>query len=129
MDRKAKAMRDANAVIEKFGVEPALIPDFLALVGDTADGYPGIDGIGKTSAARLVSRYGAIENFPPEVLTTDNRDLALLFKKLATLRTDAELFKNVDELKWRGPPSTFAAYAEKLGDERLLARAMKAPVV
>ncbi|MGH8187807.1 MAG: 5'-3' exonuclease H3TH domain-containing protein, partial [Steroidobacteraceae bacterium] len=117
----------ADGVREKFGVEPALIPDFLALVGDTADGYPGIDGIGKTSAARLVTRYGAIENFPPEVLT-DHRDLALLFKKLATLRTDADLFKNVDELKWRGPPSTFAAHAEKLGDARVLARAAKAPV-
>jgi 5'-3' exonuclease len=127
MDRRAKAIRNADAVREKFGVEPGLIPDYLALVGDTADGYPGIDGIGKTSAARLVSRYGAIENFPPDVLK-EHRELALLFKKLATLRTDADLFKNVDELKWRGPPSAFAAYAEKLGDARLLARAMKAPV-
>jgi 5'-3' exonuclease len=128
MDRRAKAIRNADGVREKFGVEPALIPDYLALVGDTADGYPGIDGIGKTGAARLVTRYGALENFPPEALN-EHRELALLFKKLATLRTDAKLFKNVDELQWRGPPATFAAHAEKLGDAKLLARAMKAPVL
>lgn len=128
MDRRAKAIRNAAAVREKFGVEPALIPDYLALVGDAADGYPGIDGIGKSSAARLLSRYGAIESFPPDVLR-EHRDMALLFKKLALLRTDADLFKSVDELKWHGPPSTFAAYAEQLGDAKLLARALQAPVV
>src|SRR5262245_35532472 len=95
MDRRAKAIRNAAAVREKFGVDPALIPDWLALVGDTADGYPGIDGIGKTGAARLVNRYGPLEKFPDTALGGEHRELALLFKKLATLRTDAKLFANV----------------------------------
>jgi 5'-3' exonuclease len=125
MDRKAKAMRDANAVIEKFGVPPALIADFLALVGDTADGYPGLDGIGRVGAARLVNKHGAIENFPPEVLG-ERMELALLFKKLATLRTDAPLFSNVDALKWQGPTAAFTELADKLGDARLLERCQKA---
>jgi 5'-3' exonuclease len=128
IDRRAKAIRNAAGVREKFGVDPALIPDWLALVGDTADGYPGIDGIGKAGAARLVNRYGPIESFPPTVLG-EQRDVALLFKKLATLRADAKLFANVDELRWRGPPDAFAAMVERLGDARLLARARKAPVV
>lgn len=125
MDRKAKAMRDANGVLEKFGVPPALIPDFLALVGDTADGYPGLEGIGRVGAARLVNKHGAIENFPPTVLG-ERMQLALLFKKLATLRTDAPLFSNVDELKWQGPTATFTELAGKLGDARLLERCQKA---
>src|SRR5215831_18106009 len=87
IDRVRKKIRDAEGVREKFGVAPALIPDFLALVGDAADGYPGISGIGSVSAARLLNRYGAIETFPAAVLG-DRRDLALLFKRLATLRTD-----------------------------------------
>ena len=127
VDRKAKKIRDAAGVREKFGVEPALIPDFLALVGYTADGYPGLAGIGQKGAARLINQYGAIEQFPPEVLG-ERRELALLFKKLATLRTDAQLFGNVDELRWRGPPDGFAAYAAQLDDARLLARCLKAPV-
>jgi 5'-3' exonuclease len=125
MDRKAKAMRDASAVIEKFGVPPALIPDFLALVGDTADGYPGLDGIGRVGAARMVNKHGAIESFPPEVLG-ERMELALLFKKLATLRTDAPLFSNVDALKWQGPTAAFTELAGKLGDARLLERCQKA---
>lgn len=125
MDRKAKAMRDANGVVEKFGVAPALIPDFLALVGDTADGYPGLEGIGKVSAARLVNKYGPIESFPPEALG-ERRELALLFKKLATLRTDAPLFDNVDALRWQGPTPAFTELAGKMGDARLLDRCLKA---
>jgi 5'-3' exonuclease len=104
-----------------------LIPDLLALVGDAADGYPGIPGIGLVTAARLLNRHGAIEDWPPSVLG-DRRDLALLFKDLATLRTDAPLFRAVDELRWRGPTSAFAARAERLGDARLLHRCLKAPV-
>jgi 5'-3' exonuclease len=125
VDRKAGAIRDAKAVQEKFGVEPALIPDFLALVGDSADGYPGISGIGKTGAARLLNQYGPIESFPDTVLV-GQRALALLFKKLATLRTDAPLFKNVDELRWRGPTAAFADLASSFGDTRLLNRAQLA---
>src|SRR5438067_13129664 len=92
MDRKANKMRDETAVREKFGVEPLRIPDLLALVGDAADGYPGISGIGAVTAARLVGRYGPIEDFPPEILAGERRTLALLFKDRATLRTDAKLF-------------------------------------
>jgi 5'-3' exonuclease len=126
VDRKAKVVRDAAAVREKFGVDPHLIPDFLALVGDAADGYPGIAGIGKTGAARLLNTYGAIEAFPPTVLNDENRKLALLFKQLATLRTDAALFANVDELRWQGPRESFAAIGEKFGDMRVVERARKA---
>src|SRR5437763_5446574 len=98
MDRKANKMRDEAAVREKFGVEPARIPDLLALVGDAADGYPGIAGIGDVTAARLINRYGAIEEFPPEVLAGERRAKALLSKRLATLRTDAPLFADVEAL-------------------------------
>ncbi len=114
------------ACAQKFGVDPALIPDYLALVGDTADGYPGIAGIGKAGAARLLNRHGPIENFPPTVLG-EQRELALLFKRLATLRTDAPLFSDVEQLRWRGPTETFTAMSERLGDTRLLARSRKAP--
>jgi 5'-3' exonuclease len=127
VDRRSHKIRDAEGVRAKFGVEPVLIPDFLALVGDAADGYPGIPGIGPITAASLLNRHGPIEEFPPGVLG-DNRDLALLFKDLATLRTDAPLFLDVDELRWRGPTGAFAAWAETLGDARLLERGLKAPV-
>jgi 5'-3' exonuclease len=125
VDRKGQKIRNAEGVRQKFGVEPGLIPDFLALVGDAADGYPGIAGIGRITAARLLNRHGTIETFPTSVLG-DQRDLALLFKDLATLRTDARLFRDVDELRWRGPSDAFAAYAERLGDARLLERCRKA---
>ena len=125
MDRRGNKIRDAECVREKFGVEPALIPDFLALVGDAADGYPGISGIGSVTAARLLNRHGIIENFPPDVLG-DQRDLALLFKDLATLRTDAPVFRDVDELRWRGPTGAFASCTERMEASRLLERCLKA---
>lgn len=124
VDRRGQKIRNAEAVREKFGVEPVLIPDLLALVGDAADGYPGIPGIGPATAARFLNRYGAIEHFPSEVLG-DRRDLALLFKDLATLRTDAPLFRDVDELRWQGPTPAFAAWTERLGDARLLERCQR----
>src|SRR5437660_3461450 len=124
VDRKGKTIRNAAGVREKFGVEPKLVPDFLALVGDTADGYPGIAGIGAVTAARLLNQYGAIETFPPTVLG-EQRDRAVLFKTLATLRTDAPLFQDVDELRWRGPTHAFAAWTERVGDARLLERCRK----
>ena len=123
VDRRSQKIRDAAGVREKFGVDPALIPDFLALVGDAADGYPGIPGIGAVSAARLLNKHGIIEDFPATVLG-DKRELALLFKRLATLRTDAPLFSDVDELRWRGPTDAFAACVEQLGDARLLQRCL-----
>jgi 5'-3' exonuclease len=122
VDRRSNTVRNAEGVVEKFGVEPARIPDLLALVGDSADGYPGIPGIGKVGAARLIDRHGPLEEFPPDVLG-DNRDLALLFKDLATLRASAPVIAEVDELRWRGPTPGFAAWTERLGDSRLLGRA------
>jgi 5'-3' exonuclease len=125
VDRKNKTIRNADGVKAKFGVTPALIPDYLALVGDSADGYPGISGIGPKGAVSLIERYGRIEDFPPQILG-ERHALAQLFKQLATLRTDAPLFANVDELRWRGPTENFTACAERLGDPRLLVRAQKA---
>jgi 5'-3' exonuclease len=128
VDRRSQKIRNAERVREKFGVEPVLIPDFLALVGDAADGYPGIPGIGPITAARLLNQHGIIESFPPAVLG-ESRELALLFKNLATLRTDARLFQDVDELRWRGPTEAFTACAEQLGEVRLLERCLKAQKV
>jgi len=125
VDRRGRAIRDAAGVRAKFGVAPALIPDYLALVGDAADGYPGIDGIGAVGAARLLDRHGAIEAFPPAVLG-DRLPLALLFKQLATLRTDAPLFERAEALRWRGPTDAFAAFAERANAPRLLERCLKA---
>ncbi|MDB5922369.1 MAG: flap endonuclease [Betaproteobacteria bacterium] len=125
IDRKGKKIRDADGVREKFGVEPMLIPDYLALVGDAADGYPGIPGIGSITAAQLLNRHGMIENFPPAVLG-ERRELALLFKNLATLRTDAPLFRDVDELRWDGPADQFASWTERMGVPRLVERCLKA---
>ena len=127
IDRRGKKIRDADGVREKFGVKPLLIPDFLALVGDAADGYPGISGIGSVTAARLLNRYGAIEDFPPSLLG-ERRDAALVFKDLATLRTDAPLFRDVEELRWRGPASAFAAFTERMQALRLLERSLKAQI-
>ena len=128
IDRRKNEIRDEAGVRAKFGVAPAFIPDYLALVGDAADGYPGVPGIGRKTAANLINRHGHIEDFPPEVLKEDNRELALLFKNLATLRTNARLFKNVDELRWRGPATTFVSLAEKIGEPRLVTRIEKLKV-
>jgi len=125
VDRKAKTIRDAEGVRQKFGVTPELIPDYLALVGDSADGFPGMTGIGPVNARQLLNRYGTIEKFPPKVLAK-RHDHALLFKKLATLRTDAALFSDVEELKWNGPTSEFDAWAERMEAPRLLERCVKA---
>jgi 5'-3' exonuclease len=125
IDGRRKIIRDAAGIREKFGVSPQLIPDLLALVGDAADGYPGIPGIGARTAAQLLNRYGPIEKFPSNVLG-EQRDLALLFKKLATLRTDAPLFKKVETLRWRGATPAFAAWADRMKAPRLLERCEKA---
>ena len=125
MDRRAKRLLDAGAVRAKYGVVPERIPDYLALVGDSADGYPGIDGIGAVTAARLVDRYGPIEAFPDALLGA-HRDLALLFKRLATLRTDAKLFDGVDALRWSGPTGRFAEWAKRADSPRLVQRAAAA---
>ena len=124
IDGRRNVVRNAAGVVEKFGVEPALIPDYLALVGDSADGYPGIAGIGGVGAARLLNRYGGIEDFPESVLG-ENRDAALLFKRLATLRTDAALFEDVDQLRWSGPTGRFLEWVKRTEDARLLDRCLK----
>ena len=119
IDRRSGTIRDEAAVRVKFGVEPKFIPDYLALVGDSADGYPGLPGCGPKTAATLINRFGPIEEFPPDVLVEEKRALALLFKDLATLRTNAPLFSDVEELRWQGPTSGFAALAKKIEDPRL----------
>jgi 5'-3' exonuclease len=124
VDRRGKQIRNAAGVRTKFGVDPERIPDYLALVGDAQDGYPGVKGIGAVGAARLVNRFGPLESFGPKELG-DSYELALLFKRLATLRTDAKLFTDVDELLWRGPTEAFEAWAARIGDPRLLPRATK----
>ncbi len=121
VDRRSGQIRDAEGVQAKYAVAPAHIPDYLALVGDAADGYPGIMGYGPKTAARLINRYGRLEQFPPEILK-HNLERALLFKKLATLRTDAPLFGDVEELRWRGATASFTSVAEKIGDGRLAKR-------
>jgi 5'-3' exonuclease len=127
VDRKAKTVRDAFGVRAKFGVDPERIADYLALVGDNADGYPGIAGIGPKGAAALINRYGPIEEFPPEALG-ERRELALLFKNLATLRTNAPSPAGVDEIRWRGPgpASQFAEWTERLSAPKLAARVQAA---
>ena len=141
MDRRANAMRGEAAVREKFGVDPARIPDFLALVGDAADGYPGIAGFGAKSAAAVLRRFHHIEDIPSfstewgagvsaagrlAGVLNEQRELALLFRNLATLRTDAPLFKSVEELRWKGPTAVFAKFAEAIESPELVQRAERA---
>ncbi len=117
VDRRSGRIRDEAGVREKFGVPPALIPDYLALVGDAADGYPGIPGIGPKTATSLLARHGPIEAFPEGTL----RDpaAALLFKRLATLVTDAPLFADVEALRWTGPTPAFPQTTERIADPKL----------
>jgi 5'-3' exonuclease len=124
-DRKSGQLRDADAVRAKYGVAPIYIPDYLALVGDAADGYPGLAGYGPKTAAGLINRYGPLEDFPLEILKGENLQSALLFKKLATLRIDAPLFTDVEQLRWRGATPSFAAVAQKIGDARLAMRVLE----
>ncbi len=119
--RRTRKIMDAGAVRAKYGVPPALIPDYLALVGDSADGFPGVKGIGPVNASRLLNRFGPLEDFPPDELGQE-RERALLFKELATLRSQVPLFENVDQLRWRGPNEAFADWARRLGDPALVER-------
>jgi len=129
LNRRTRQVMDEAGVIRKFGVPPASIPDYLALVGDAADGYPGLQGWGAKSTAAVLARFGHIERIPPDwrewhanatnaprLAETLSRDMkkALLFRDLATLRSDLPLFKNVDDLKWAGPTPDFAAMAARL---------------
>ncbi len=124
IDRRRGQIRDAEGVRAKFGVASQFIPDYLALVGDAADGFPGIKGYGPKTAAQLINRYGPLEDFPLEILKEDNLESALLFKKLATLRVDAPLFADVEQLRWRGVTASFRSMTEKIGDPRLATRVL-----
>ena len=121
VDRRSNQVRNAEAIRAKYGVDPVHIPDYLALVGDSADGYPGVPGIGAKTAAQLVNRYGRLEDFPASVLGP-NQELALLFKTLATLKTNAPLFTDVEQLRWCAATPAFASWTERFGDAKLLAR-------
>ncbi len=121
VDRRSGQIRDAAGVRARFGVDPVLIPDYLALVGDAADGYPGVPRWGPKTAARLIARHGRLEDFPPEVFG-EHRERALLFKTLATLRCDAKLFSDVEQLRWRGAAEPFEELAERIGDARIAPR-------
>ena len=138
VDRKSGAIRDEAGVQAKFGVPPVSIPDYLALVGDSADGYPGIPGFGAKSAAAVLSRFGHIEDIPTNgnewrsgiynsgtlaQVLQENRQLALLFKNLATLRENALLFDSVEALRWTGPTEFFTAYAKHMDAVDLVPRA------
>jgi len=135
LDRRTRTMRDEVGVIAKFGVPPASMPDYLALVGDAADGYPGLAGWGAKSASAVLARFGHIERIPddwrswqvnatrPAALAatlTRDRNRALLFRDLATLRTDIPLFDSVDALRWAGPTPAFAPLAERLQAARIV---------
>jgi 5'-3' exonuclease len=128
VDRRADKIRGGRDIEAKFGVPPALIPDYLALVGDAADGYPGIGGIGAVTAARLLRQHGPIEALPENVLG-EQLVQARLFKQLATLRTDAKLFDDVESLRWEGPTKDFDAFAQRIGAPQLVQRALKARAV
>jgi 5'-3' exonuclease len=122
VDRRSGQIRDADAIRAKYGVAPTNIPDYLALVGDAADGYPGIAGYGAKTAARLINLYGRLEDFPLDMLKNANLESALLFKNLATLRIDAPLFADVEQLRWRGATDSFGKMAEKIGAAGLAMR-------
>jgi 5'-3' exonuclease len=138
LDRRTRELRNEAGVRQKFGVSPASIPDWLALVGDSADGYPGLPGWGARSAATVLARYQHLEHIPElaarwdvslrgaerlAVTLTEQRDRALLFQQLATLRADAPIGVDVDALRWWGPRADFAAWSERLGTPALHERA------
>jgi 5'-3' exonuclease len=140
VDRRTREVRDETGVRQKFGIPPASIPDWLALVGDAADGYPGLPGWGAKSAAAVLARYGHLEGIPEPALEWDvpvrgalrlattlaeRRDQALLFRTLATLRADAPIGVGVDGLRWAGPRAELATWAKKLGAPALAERAEK----
>ncbi|PYN14095.1 MAG: flap endonuclease [Candidatus Rokuibacteriota bacterium] len=140
LDRRTRELRDESGVRKRFGVPPASIPDWLALVGDSADGYPGLPGWGEKSAATVLARYQHLEHIPTLATEwdvsvhgamrlartlTEQRDRALLFRELATLRADAPIGAEVDELRWRGPRADFSTWSERLGTPALHERASK----
>ena len=139
-DRRKREQRDERGVVARFGVGPASIPDYLALVGDSADGFPGITGWGEKASSAVLGRYAHLERIPAKstewsvpvrgaarlaAALQENRDLALLFRTLATLRTDVPVFTDVEELRWRGPSMEFQGVAQRLGAPGLWDRARR----
>jgi 5'-3' exonuclease len=137
LNRRTRVTRDEAGVIQTFGVPPAAIPDYLALVGDAADGYPGLPGWGAKSTAAVLARFGHLESIPPDwrewhvnvaspktlsQTLAERRDLALLFRTLATLRTDIALFDDVEQLRWNGPTPAFTALGARLDAAVTVAR-------
>jgi 5'-3' exonuclease len=129
LNRRTRVTLDEAGVIQKFGIAPASIPDYLALVGDAADGYPGLKGWGAKSSSTVLAKFTRIESIPRDYpewqvrvangsalaeILSQQRDLALLFRTLATLRTDIALFADVDELRWKGPTPSFEKLAKQL---------------
>ena len=128
LDRRKRLIRDEAGIVEKFGVPPASIPDYLALVGDSADGFPGLAGWGAKSSAAVLAKYGRLESIPADWRTWSvnaanpaslartlerDRELAFLFRDLATLREDIPLFDSVEDLRWRGPTPAFPPLAAR----------------
>jgi 5'-3' exonuclease len=143
-DRRKRELRDEAGVVKRFGVKPASIPDYLALTGDSSDGFPGLPGWGPKSASTVLARFGHIEAVPDDwrkwklVLRgadrlartlVEGRELAMLFKDLATLRDDATVIAKTDELRWDGPGKAFARLAAELNEPKLSERAANAPSV
>jgi 5'-3' exonuclease len=137
LDRRKREVRDEAGVIARFGVSPVSIPDYLALVGDSADGFPGVKGWGAKSAGAVLARFGHLEDIPDDPLTWNvavgnprglaaslqaSREHAFLFRDLATLRTEIPLFDNVDALRWNGPTAAFAELGPKLDTAKTVAR-------
>ena len=142
LDRRKREVRDEAGVVARFGVGPTSIPDYLALVGDSSDGFPGVPGWGEKASGLVLARYGHLEQIPANIAAWDlpvplrgaarlsaaleaNRDLAMLFRKLATLRTDAPVVETVDELRWRGPTAEFERVTQELGASALWDRARR----
>ncbi|HEV2671950.1 MAG TPA: 5'-3' exonuclease H3TH domain-containing protein [Gemmatimonadales bacterium] len=144
LDRRKREQRDERGVKERFGVGPASIPDYLALVGDSADGFPGVPGWGEKAASTVLAVYPHLERIPTSSASWGvpvrgaarlssaleaNRELAMLFRRLATLRDDVKVFADVNELRWRGPTPGFQHRAERLGVPGLWERARRIPLI
>jgi 5'-3' exonuclease len=137
LDRRARQVRNEEGVREKFGVLPTSIPDYLALVGDTADGYPGLIGWGEKSASKVVDSYGHLEAIPRSAVDwkvevrgadrlaktlQENFKLALLFRDLATLRTNEPRIRSPNQVRWTGPKPAFEAICKRLDDAQLASK-------
>jgi len=140
LDRRKRELRDERGVVARFGVGPGSIPDYLALVGDSADGFPGVPGWGEKASSTILGRYAHLERIPTNhaqwdvpvrgaarlaAALAEHRELAILFRTLATLRTDVPVFRAVDELRWRGPAPEFERVAQQLGVPGLWDRARR----